>query len=84
MVAFHSSYDRPRAASGQSSVNVDLEWVEENGPAVSPTPRKGFGSRLLVASASQMNAELKVDHAREGLRCRLCFRVPLPNAQDSD
>jgi PAS domain S-box-containing protein len=62
----------------RSSATVDMEWREENGPAVAQAPRAGFGTRLLGASASQINAELDLDYAQAGLRCRLRFSVPLP------
>ncbi len=71
------------ATSAGSFVVIDMEWVEENGPTVAPAPRQGFGSRLLAASAAQINGELTVDHAPVGLRCRLCFRVPLPDADQA-
>ncbi len=38
--------------------------------------RKGFGSRLLAASAMQLNAELGLDYRPEGLVCRIRFDVP--------
>lgn len=55
---------------------VDLHWREDNGPPVSPPKNRGFGSRLLAGSAQQLGAELDLDYAAEGLRCRLRFQVP--------
>ena len=55
---------------------VDLHWQEDDGPPVSPPTRRGFGSRLLAASAQQLGAELDLDYAAPGLRCRLRFAVP--------
>ena len=55
---------------------VDLHWQEENGPPVSPPKSRGFGSRLLTGSAQQLGAELELDYAVSGLRCRLRFSVP--------
>jgi PAS domain S-box-containing protein len=57
------------------SATVDLRWQEEDGPPVSPPTRKGFGSRLLAASAVQLDARLDIDYAPAGLRCRLRFTV---------
>ena len=37
---------------------------------------RGFGSRLLTGSAQQLGAELELDYAVPGLRCRLRFSVP--------
>ena len=55
---------------------IDLHWREDNGPPVSPPKSRGFGSRLLAGSAQQLGAELELDYAASGLRCRLRFQVP--------
>jgi PAS domain S-box-containing protein len=55
---------------------VDLVWHEDGGPPVSPPTRRSFGSRLLTSSAKQLGAELDLDYAAAGLRCRLRFSVP--------
>ncbi len=39
-------------------------------------PAASFGSRLLTSSAKQLGAELDLDYAVSGLRCRLRFPVP--------
>jgi PAS domain S-box-containing protein len=57
-------------------IAIDLRWREENGPIVKKPARVGFGSRLLAASARQLGAELDLDYAPDGLRCRLRFAVP--------
>jgi PAS domain S-box-containing protein len=57
------------------SAKVDLQWQEDAGPPVAPPTRKGFGSRLLAASAVQLDAQLDIDYAPSGLRCRLRFTV---------
>ena len=44
------------AAQTGASILVDLHWQEDNGPAVSPPARQGFGSRLLTGSAQQLGA----------------------------
>jgi two-component sensor histidine kinase len=63
-------------AEAGASLAVDLHWLEENGPAVSPPQHKGFGSRLLAASALQLSAQFDLDYAPGGLRCRIRFTVP--------
>jgi two-component sensor histidine kinase len=63
-------------AEAGASRAVDLQWLAENGPPVSPPQRKGFGSRLLAASALQLNAQFHLDCAPSGLRCHLRFTVP--------
>ncbi|MPZ35206.1 MAG: PAS domain-containing protein [Rhodospirillales bacterium] len=55
---------------------VDLHWREDSGPPVSPPKSRGFGSRLLAGGAQQLGAELELDYAAAGLRCRLRFQVP--------
>jgi two-component sensor histidine kinase len=64
------------AADLGSSVAVDLQWQEDNGPPVSPPARQGFGSRLLTGSAQQLDARFEIDYAARGVRCRLRFSVP--------
>ena len=63
-------------AEAGASLAVDLHWLEDNGPPVSPPQRKGFGSRLLAASALQLSAQFDLDYAPGGLRCRIRFTVP--------
>jgi PAS domain S-box-containing protein len=65
-------------APAASAATVDLMWQEEGGPSVNPPERKGFGSRLLAASALQLGAQFDVDYAAEGFRCRLRFTVARP------
>jgi PAS domain S-box-containing protein len=55
---------------------VDLRWQEDGGPPVSPPTHRSFGTRLLTSSAKQLGAELDLDYAAPGLRCRLRFSVP--------
>lgn len=59
-----------------SGLAIDLHWREEGGPPVEPPRNRGFGSRLLATSAQQMGAQLEIEHAAQGFRCRLRFTVP--------
>lgn len=61
-----------------SSIAIDLQWQEENGPPVSPPKHRGFGSRLLAGSAQQLDAQFELDYAAPGVHCRLRFSVPRP------
>ncbi|CAN5822823.1 hypothetical protein BH11PSE3_BH11PSE3_39990 [soil metagenome] len=61
-----------------AGIEIDLRWQEENGPAVAPPTRKGFGSRLLAGSAQQLDGKFEIDYAVEGVRARLRFSVPGP------
>jgi two-component sensor histidine kinase len=67
-------------ASGGEGLAVDLVWQERNGPHVLPPKHRGFGSRLLAASAQQIKGELDAQFAPEGLRCHLRFPVPARTA----
>lgn len=56
---------------------LHVEWIEQDGPAVKPPTRKGFGSRLLEhVLARQIGADVTVDYDPDGLRARII--VPLP------
>lgn len=62
------------------AAEIDLVWEESGGPIVVAPTSTGFGSRLLKASARQLDARLEMDFAAEGLRCRLQFTVPRAGA----
>jgi two-component sensor histidine kinase len=54
------------AAAGQE---VQLTWIEQGGPPVTPPRHRGLGSRLLVANGGLSAVDL--DWRREGLCCRI-------------
>jgi len=54
---------------------LEIDWKEENGPPVKTTPGSGFGRLLLErVVAAELNCDVKLDFAREGLHCRM--RLP--------
>jgi two-component sensor histidine kinase len=56
---------------------LDLGWVERDGPPVKPPSHQGFGSRLLErVLTTQIQAEVRADYRPEGLNLRVV--VPLP------
>jgi PAS domain S-box-containing protein len=59
-----------------SAAEIHLQWLEAGGPAVSPPESKGFGARLLAASARQLGGQIDIDYAPAGVRCDLRFVVP--------
>ncbi|MGB7370679.1 sensor histidine kinase [Erythrobacter sp.] len=52
---------------------LELDWSEERGPPASLPEQEGFG--LTVIKRSIPSADVKLDYAAEGLRCRLSFRL---------
>jgi two-component sensor histidine kinase len=51
-----------------------VEWEEIGGPPVAPPSRQGFGTRLLtVALTLQLDGEVTLDFAPEGVRCVVEF-----------
>ena len=55
---------------------IEIRWIETGGPSVVPPRRRGFGTRLLERGlAYELKAEVKLDFAPTGLRCRI--RLPL-------
>ena len=63
------------APSGQSEW-IELVWSERGGPPVAPPDRRGFGSRLIEDSVNrQLEGEVDMEFAREGLSCRMRFPV---------
>jgi len=59
--------------------HIDLEWTEENGPAVTPPARKGFGSRLITETLRGMGGTIDHDWSPNGLRVKL--RIPSGNLE---
>ena len=55
---------------------IDLRWVERGGSCVQAPLQPGFGTRLLEASAAQLDGAVTLDYAAEGVCCRLRFRLP--------
>ena len=62
--------------SRKGGANVELVWTERGGPPLQPPSRKGFGTRMIEASASQINGTVHIDYAPEGLRVRFEFSPP--------
>ncbi|MCF6371246.1 PAS domain-containing protein [Rhizobium halophilum] len=53
-----------------------LKWQEKNGPPVSKPSRRGFGSRLLeVGLARELNGDVTVNYAVDGLTCDIAFQL---------
>lgn len=48
-----------------------FQWLESDGPSVSPPVRKGFGSVIIEDSARQFAKRVTVDYAPNGLRYEL-------------
>jgi PAS domain S-box-containing protein len=56
---------------------VELVWRERGGPCVAPPSKRGFGSRLIAASADQLGGEVSMQYGTSGAETR--FRFPLPD-----
>ncbi len=54
---------------------IALAWVEAGGPPVVPPTRQGFGSRLIVASASQLGGKIDLAYLPAGLTAT--FQIPM-------
>jgi PAS domain S-box-containing protein len=57
---------------------VKLTWHESGGPAVTPPERRGFGSRLIERSTTELDGEAQLEFAPAGLRYSVT--VPLTPA----
>lgn len=69
-----------RVVDGQP--RLQLQWVESDGPPVTPPSRRGFGSRLIKDGlALELDGEVTLDFEPGGVTCRIEF--PLSNAQES-
>ncbi|HEY3799526.1 MAG TPA: HWE histidine kinase domain-containing protein [Caulobacteraceae bacterium] len=53
---------------------VDIDWRERGGPAVEPTRRRGFGTRLIEQGLThELGGEAQLVFQPQGLWCRLRF-----------
>ena len=60
-----------RSEDGQ----LALRWIELGGPAVNAPERKGFGSRLIEGTISQLGGKVRFDWRPEGLVCDIAVRT---------
>jgi two-component sensor histidine kinase len=66
---------------GEPVDTIELRWIEQGGPPVEPPKKRGFGSRLIAASADQLGGEVAVEYKRQGVEA--WFRLPLPEGEVS-
>jgi len=52
---------------------VRLTWCEQNGPAVSPPTRLGFGTMIVTESLKSLSGKTTFDFDPGGLRCDMYF-----------
>lgn len=56
----------------ENALRLSLTWQEEDGPAVAPPTRRGFGSQLIEQSlASELRGTASLDYKPTGLVCRI-------------
>ena len=53
------------------ATRLRVVWEESGGPEVHPPKRRGFGTRLLQKSISDIDATIRLDYAISGLRCEI-------------
>jgi two-component sensor histidine kinase len=62
--------------------DLEIDWMERDGPPVIPPSRSGFGSRLIERSLQgQLGGDAALDYAPGGVRCHI--RVPLDPSPDA-
>jgi PAS domain S-box-containing protein len=54
---------------------LTLRWTELNGPRIKMPERKGFGSRLIEQTVSQIGGKARFDWPSEGLVCDIVFQT---------
>jgi len=68
---------------GLGGPRLSLDWIERDGPRVTPPTRRGFGSRLVEGSvAGELGGAAELMFAEGGFRARLA--VPLGRAQNDE
>lgn len=57
---------------GSQPAELSFKWTEENGPAVAPPTRKGFGSRLVERLlAAELGGEARIIYDPTGVVCEI-------------
>ena len=70
------------AVDEESSPRLHLEWIESDGPRVSPPTRRGFGTRLITTGLKrQLAGEVDLAFDPDGVRCRI--DIPLVDAPNA-
>ncbi len=54
---------------------LSCEWREENGPAVAPPERKGYGTDLIERTAAYLGGSVELDYDSRGLTAAIQIRV---------
>jgi two-component sensor histidine kinase len=57
-----------------------LTWRESGGPPVSPPTRRGFGSRLIERSTSELEGEMQYEFDPAGVRYTVAIPLTAANA----
>jgi len=74
------SWSRTEQAAPQPP-QIELSWIERGGPPAGLPNKRGFGSRLVAASADQLGGEAALEFNTRGLEARLRFPLPPPARQ---
>ena len=70
-------------SSDEHSPVLTLDWIEQNGPPVSPPAKRGFGSMLIERGlAHDLSGEAKIEFPISGVTAHV--RAPLAKASASD
>lgn len=62
--------------------SAKIAWRENDGPVATAPVKKGFGSRLVMASMEQLKGNAELEFPPEGFRCTLLFPLT-PNGPTS-
>lgn len=54
---------------------ISLDWIEQDGPVVSPPSKYGFGSKIVTQSLKAISGSITPTFAPDGLRCTITFRA---------
>ena len=68
------SWTMKRAPAGDRLI---LVWREKDGPSVTPTAKKGFGSRVIEQGlAHELEATVRLEYPKEGVICTIDMAAP--------
>jgi PAS domain S-box-containing protein len=59
-----------------SDTEIEVSWIETDGPPVAPPSRRGFGSTLIERALKQGGGRSKLEFLPTGVRCTISIPVP--------
>ena len=74
--ALASETGRVHVSWSRIGEQLEVKWTEVSAGTLNPSPKVGFGSKLLRSAAKQFNGSADLNFEKDGLHCRMVLNVP--------